>query len=124
MPSIRKTISNEGREEYLISENDLGLAINMESKLVSHVSSRPSFNFIAYIPTISQTPLHIETFDKKLPETNSFLVPRWGGVSIWNLYNTTTRVKSKFDDVTMMRIVITLAIVVAVIVAVVGGMQV
>ena len=107
LPSIRKTISNEGREEYLISENDLGLAINMESKLVSHVSSRPSFNFIAYIPTISQTPLHIETFDEKLPETNSFLVPRWGGVSIWNLYNTTTRVKSTFDDVTMMRIVIT-----------------
>ena len=57
---MRKTVSDSGNERFLISEKDLGLAINMESKLVSHVSSRPSFNFIAYVPTIAQTPLHIE----------------------------------------------------------------
>ena len=81
----------------------------MESKLVSHVSSRPSFNFIAYVPTIAQTPLHIEpnAGGIKIQESNSFLVPRWGGVSIWNLYNTTSRNRESFDDVTMMRIVIT-----------------
>ena len=109
LSSVRKSFSNTGSEEYLISEKDLGLAINMESKLVSHVSSRPSFNFIAYIPTLAQTPLHIEseTIAKQTQETNSFLVPRWGGVSIWNLYNSTNGIKSKFDDVTMMRIVIT-----------------
>ena len=61
LSSVRKSFSNAGSEEYLISEKDLGLAINMESKLVSHVSSRPSFNFIAYIPTLAQTPLHIES---------------------------------------------------------------
>ena len=109
LSSVRNAVSNTGRELYLISEKDLGLAINMESKLVSHVSSRPSFNFIAYIPTLAQTPLHIEsdTSENQVQETNAFLVPRWGGVSIWNLYNTTTRTKSEFDDITMMRIVIT-----------------
>ena len=109
LTSVREIVSNTGNEVYLISEKDLGLAINMESKLVSHVSSRPSFNFIAYIPTLGQTPLYIES-DKianQVQDTNAFLVPRWGGVSIWNLYNTTTRTKSEFDDVTMMRIVIT-----------------
>ena len=109
LSSVRKGFSDTGNEQYLISEKDLGLAINMESKLVSHVSSRPSFNFIAYIPTLAQTPLHIESDSNtnQIQETNSFLVPRWGGVSIWNLYNETTKTKSKFDDVTMMRIVIT-----------------
>ena len=109
LSSVRKGLSDTGNEQHLISEKDLGLAINMESKLVSHVSSRPSFNFIAYIPTLAQTPLHIESDinTNQIQETNSFLVPRWGGVSIWNLYNETTKTKSKFDDVTMMRIVIT-----------------
>jgi len=109
LSSVRKTVSDSGNERFLISEKDLGLAINMESKLVSHVSSRPSFNFIAYVPTIAQTPLHIEPNADgiNIQETNSFLVPRWGGVSIWNLYNTTSRNRESFDDVTMMRIVIT-----------------
>ena len=109
LPSVKKTLTSSGNEEFLISEKDLGLAINMESKLVSHVSSRPSFNFIAYIPTLAQTPLHIEqdVDGSRVQETDSFLVPRWGGVSIWNLYNTTTRTKENFDDVTMMKIVIT-----------------
>jgi len=109
LSSVRKTVSDSGNERFLISEKDLGLAINMESKLVSHVSSRPSFNFIAYVPTIAQTPLHIEpnAGGIKIQESNSFLVPRWGGVSIWNLYNTTSRNRERFDDVTMMRIVIT-----------------
>ena len=102
-------MSNSGIEQFLISEKDLGLAINMESKLVSHVSSRPSFNFIAYVPTLAQTPLHIESDAEinNMKDANSFLVPRWGGVSIWNLYNTTSRTRKHFDDVTMMRIVIT-----------------
>ena len=109
LSSVRKTVSDSGNERFLINEKDLGLAINMESKLVSHVSSRPSFNFIAYVPTIAQTPLHIEpnVDGIKIQETNSFLVPRWGGVSIWNLYNTTSRNRESFDDETMMRIVIT-----------------
>ena len=61
LSSVRRGRNEAGEEFFLISEKDLGLAINMESKLVSNVSSRPSFNFIAYIPTIAQTPLHIES---------------------------------------------------------------
>ena len=109
LSSVRRGRNEGGQEMYLISEKDLGLSINMESKLVSHVSSRPSFNFIAYIPTIAQTPLYIES---ELPEnqnqgSNAFLVPRWGGASIWNLYNSTTGEKSEFDETEMMKLVVT-----------------
>jgi len=78
------TDAKSGRTGNGIRQEDLGLAINMESKLVSHVSSKPSFNFLAYLPTEAQSPLHIKAAEGTFLDTNAFIVPRWGGVSIWN----------------------------------------
>jgi len=80
------TDAKSGKIGNGIRQRDLGLAINMDSKLVSHVSSKPSFNFLAYVPTEAQSPLYIKAAEEgTFLETNAFVVPRWGGVSIWNL---------------------------------------
>lgn len=68
-----------------VTQKSLGLAINpVEGQLASHVSARPRLNFLAYVPTAEQAPLHITGADGKLVQSNAFLVPRWGGVAIYN----------------------------------------
>ena len=73
------TDQRSGKVGNAIRQEDLGLAINMESKLISHVSSRLSFNFLAYVPTEAQTPLHIKADQQgTFLSTNAFVVPRYG----------------------------------------------
>ena len=64
----------------------------------SHVSQLPSLNFIVYIPKATQYPLHIRSNNKARktkekdapppppppPATDTFLVPQWGGVVLYN----------------------------------------
>ncbi len=69
----------------VVSEKDLGLAINpVENRLASHVSSNPRLNFLVYVPTAEQSPLHIVDHRGEKISANSFLIPRWGGVAIYN----------------------------------------
>ena len=69
----------------VVSKEGLGLAINpVESQLASHVSSRPRLHFLAYVPTSEQAPLHIVNEKREILGSNAFLVPRWGGVAIYN----------------------------------------
>ncbi len=76
----------EGSDEFLVGATDLGLAINpVESRLASHVSSLPGLNFLAYVPPVGESPLYIEKDKGNKLESNSFLLPRWGGVHICNL---------------------------------------
>jgi len=102
------TDTKSGKIGHAIRQEDLGLAINMESKLISHVSSKPSFNFLAYIPTEAQAPLHIKADEGTFLETNAFVVPRWGGVSIWNVAESSNRsITHQFDNRHFMSVVIT-----------------
>jgi predicted amino acid-binding ACT domain protein len=41
---------DDGRVINVVGEDNLGLAVNMESQLASHISSFPAINFLAYIP--------------------------------------------------------------------------
>lgn len=53
--------------------------------IASTVSSLPSLNFVTYVPKPSESPLVIKTGPGALKSsTNSFLIPRWGGVAILN----------------------------------------
>ena len=73
---------------YTVTPSDLGLAINpVETQLASHVSVNPRLNFLVYVPTMDgQAPLHIVgDGDDALIDSNSFLIPRWGGVCIYNV---------------------------------------
>ncbi|KAI8342319.1 phosphatidylinositol-glycan biosynthesis class S protein [Chlamydoabsidia padenii] len=52
--------------------------------LASSISSHPTVNFILYIPSSDVTPLRIHDLHGKPLLSNSFLIPRWGGVTIKN----------------------------------------
>lgn len=73
-------------QHYALPQDQLPLTINaIEAKLGSFVWTRPSLHFVIYIPREKQLPLHIHNVDGTPLQTNSFLVPRWGGVMIHNV---------------------------------------
>ncbi|XP_063882691.1 GPI transamidase component PIG-S-like [Scylla paramamosain] len=77
---------SEAHKHYALPENQLPLTINaIEAKLGSFVWTRPSLHFVVYIPREKQLPLHIHAADGSPLPSNSFLVPRWGGVMIHNV---------------------------------------
>jgi len=63
-----------------VTGEQIGVALNhVESLLNSQSSVNPAINLIIYIPKIDQSPLRLSDSDKF-----SFVVPRWGGVFIYN----------------------------------------
>jgi hypothetical protein len=55
----------------------------IESRLGSQIQQSSTINFVTYIPL--KQPLRIQqSIDQKLNEYNAFLVPRWGGIFIYN----------------------------------------
>ena len=63
-----------------LGPEQLGLAVNsVESVLASQSSTHPALNMILYIPPIESSPMTISK-----SATNSFLIPRWGGVTVYN----------------------------------------
>lgn len=72
----------EGSGPLQVAADQLGGAINsVESMLASQSSNSPALNFLLYIPPIHRTPLTIAN-----SPTNSFLLPRWGGIIIYNYH--------------------------------------
>ena len=66
--------------EAELTPAQLGLAVNtVESVLASQSSSHPGLNMMVYVPPVQSSPLTISHSD-----TNSFLLPRWGGVHVYN----------------------------------------
>ncbi|KAF9341719.1 hypothetical protein BGZ91_003715 [Linnemannia elongata] len=73
-------------QEHYLTPDALPNFINAaEWSLASTVSSLPSLNFLTYVPKPSESPLVIKTGPgASKSSTNSFLIPRWGGVAILN----------------------------------------
>ena len=72
--------ANSGSGPLELNPEDLGLAVNsVESVLASQSSNNPALNLLVYLPPIERAPLTIAE-----SRTNSFLIPRWGGVHIYN----------------------------------------
>lgn len=64
-------------------ENDM-LGHSIHHKTGSQVTQLPSINFLVYLPRRTERPLYIvDPGDAKSPR-ESFLVPQWGGVVIYN----------------------------------------
>jgi len=75
----------KGSGPLSLGPEDLGLAVNsVSSVLGSQSSSSPALNLLVYLPPVGRAPLLIQG-----SPTNSFLVPRWGGVHLYN-YNLET----------------------------------
>ncbi|CAO3567933.1 unnamed protein product [Mortierella alpina] len=78
------------KEHYLTMDNLPHFINAAEWSLASTVSSLPSLNFLTYIPKPSESPLVIKAGPSSpRSATNSFLIPRWGGITILNRDNST-----------------------------------
>ncbi|XP_062511336.1 GPI transamidase component PIG-S-like [Corticium candelabrum] len=71
---------------YYLTQHDLPHIINpVESRLGTYVSSNPTLDFLVYVPTQHQSPLHIVDDMGHRVTSNAFLSPRWGGIIIHNV---------------------------------------
>lgn len=74
-------------KHYSLSEDLLPHIITpLEKKLASHVSEHPCLNFVVYVPSCNESPLHIYRREGIILRggSNAFLSPRWGGIVIHN----------------------------------------
>ena len=85
-----------------LTPEQLGLAVNsVESLLTSQSSTHPALNMIVYVPPIENSPMLISQ-----SESDSFLIPRWGGVNVYN-YQSNTEQNVKFPlkiDINMRKV--------------------
>lgn len=65
--------------EYVLTPGDLSTFINSASWGLSSVHKDPTLHFILYVPDVEDLPMHIQG-----SESDSFVVPQWGGVKLIN----------------------------------------
>ena len=71
----------DGKKEYHLKTSDLSIMTNhIENRLGSRISDSSALEFVTYIP--SKQPMYIVSENES--KVNSFLVPRWGGIFIYN----------------------------------------
>ncbi|KAL5477041.1 hypothetical protein EMCRGX_G023783 [Ephydatia muelleri] len=82
---VKFQASQSGNQSFSVLTTQLPVMISsVESKLGSQVTQLPSINFLVYLPRRTERPLYIvDPGDAKSPR-ESFLVPQWGGVVIYN----------------------------------------
>jgi GPI-anchor transamidase subunit S len=79
-PSIAAPQYQDGSKKWELQKSDLSAFINAaEWPLNPSIGVGPTINFVLYVPDQAQTPLHIEGTN-----STSWLVPQWGGVTIFN----------------------------------------
>jgi len=84
-------VNDDGNETayYYYSKAKLPLIMNpLETRLNTYTSTDAGLNFIIYIPPAKHTPLFFKS--KKAGLNNAFHSPRWGGIQIHNLIETTS----------------------------------
>ncbi|KAJ3188868.1 hypothetical protein HDU85_004582 [Gaertneriomyces sp. JEL0708] len=75
----------KGKVMNIFRASDLRNFVNSaEWNLASVVEKSPPLNFLVFIPSAENTPLHLVTSNNEVLDTNAFLMPRWGGVVIVN----------------------------------------
>lgn len=76
---VTKTINETTQDQFVLTQDDLSTFVNFADWSLSSIHSFPTLNFILFIPSPEYTPLIIES-----SQSNSFLIPQWGGVAILN----------------------------------------
>lgn len=73
---------------FTATADQLSLIINpIEGSRGFQASIRPVLNFVVYVVPKNQHPLYIYDEQGEQLESNSFLVPKWGGVLFYNVAN-------------------------------------
>ncbi|KAF9114620.1 GPI transamidase component [Mortierella sp. AM989] len=95
--------------EYYLTPDLLPNFINAaEWSLASTVTSLPSLNFLTFVPKPSESPLTIKSGPSSpRSKTNSFLIPRWGGIAILNRDNNTQQVITEQELEPLMKVFLT-----------------
>lgn len=83
---VDKVIEKPEEKQFVFTEDDLSTFVNFAEWSLSSIHSYPTLNFILYVPSKEYTPLIVQGSN-----TNSFIIPQWGGVSIYNDPNILTR---------------------------------
>ncbi|KAK3602026.1 hypothetical protein CHS0354_013067, partial [Potamilus streckersoni] len=83
---MTKPKTDTQKKEYYYTTKELPLIINpIEANLGSPASNNPELNFLVYVPTRDEHPLHIRDDTGMNLASNAFLSPRWGGIYIYNI---------------------------------------
>ncbi|EPQ52232.1 hypothetical protein GLOTRDRAFT_80455 [Gloeophyllum trabeum ATCC 11539] len=81
-PSV---VSANGSEVYGLTPEDLTVFVNSaEWTLSSGVTNDPVLHLLLFVPSPSRRPLHILDSAGVLTTSHSFILPQWGGVTIYN----------------------------------------
>ncbi|KAJ3162193.1 hypothetical protein HDU88_007116 [Geranomyces variabilis] len=85
LPITPQVVNKDGRDLHVIYPDMLPQFINSAQwNLASVVTTAPPLNFILYIPSKAQSPLHVVKANGDVHAANAFLMPRWGGIAIAN----------------------------------------
>ncbi|KAL3865297.1 hypothetical protein ACJMK2_006904 [Sinanodonta woodiana] len=83
---MTKPKTDKEKNEHYYTTKELPLIINpIEANLGSPASNNPELNFLVYVPTRDEHPLHIRDDTGMNLASNAFLSPRWGGIYICNI---------------------------------------
>ncbi|EFC42447.1 predicted protein [Naegleria gruberi] len=77
----------EGQEPYYeIDARSMQFLLNENNdwKFVSQDANETSIQFLVLIPPKESTPLLVRKYDGSVSQHNSYIVPRWGGVLVFN----------------------------------------
>ncbi|KAF9433513.1 GPI transamidase component, partial [Entomortierella beljakovae] len=88
--TVTPQLDTHSNEHYLTPDTLPNFINSAEWSLASTVTSLPSLNFLIYVPKPEESPLLIKSGPGSPgSKTNSFLIPRWGGIIILNRDNNT-----------------------------------
>lgn len=79
LTSPPKQVIDSNITHYFFTQDDLSTFVNFADWSLSSIYSYPSINFILYVPSANHSPLLVEN-----SPSNSFIIPQWGGVVIYN----------------------------------------
>jgi phosphatidylinositol glycan class S len=87
---------------HVLKQESLPLFVNSaEWNLAPAVSVSPPINLVMYIPAKKSRPLYLLKHNGALSGTDSFLIHRWGGISVQNLPTGYDDLAYHFDTHTM-----------------------
>ncbi|KAG7094926.1 hypothetical protein E1B28_005732 [Marasmius oreades] len=86
-------------EAYGLTPEQLTVFVNSaEWTLSSSSSNDPVLHFLLFVPSASRRPLKILNKEGKPTNSNSFLIPQWGGIVIANLPESPSKIRLSTDD--------------------------
>ncbi len=84
--SMRETVINTEREEFVVEPDDLQIFVNAGDWSLGDSSSEVrTLHFLLYVPSKTYAPLRIrDPRTQELNTTKSWIVPQWGGVVLYD----------------------------------------